>query len=52
MHVARGDVENGMAILDEAMIETISGDLAPFVTGWIYCFLLKTCQALGDRSRQ
>ena len=40
-----------MAILDEAMIETISGDLAPFVTGWIYCFLLKTCQALGDIGR-
>lgn len=51
MHVARGDVESGVAILDEAMIETISGDLAPFVTGWIYCFLLKTCQALGDISR-
>jgi ATP/maltotriose-dependent transcriptional regulator MalT len=40
-----------VSILDEAIIETISGDLAPFVTGWIYCFLLKTCQALGDIHR-
>jgi ATP/maltotriose-dependent transcriptional regulator MalT len=51
MRVSRGDVEDGVAILDEAMVETISGDLAPFVTGWIYCFLLKTCQALGDIRR-
>jgi ATP/maltotriose-dependent transcriptional regulator MalT len=33
------------------MVETVSGRLAPFVTGWIYCYLLKTCQALGDVSR-
>ncbi|HSE09986.1 MAG TPA: LuxR C-terminal-related transcriptional regulator [Nocardioidaceae bacterium] len=51
MRVARGDVTEGVAVLDEAMIETISGDLSPFVTGWIYCFLLKTCQALGDIRR-
>lgn len=51
MRVADGDVESGVALLDEAMVETVSGDLLPFVTGWIYCFLLKTCQALGDVSR-
>jgi DNA-binding NarL/FixJ family response regulator len=51
MHVARGDVAEGVAILDEAMIETVSGELVPFVTGWIYCFLLKTCQGLGDIGR-
>lgn len=51
MYVARGDVAEGVAVLDEAMAETVSGDLSPFVTGWIYCYLLKTCQALGDIRR-
>jgi ATP/maltotriose-dependent transcriptional regulator MalT len=51
MQVAAGDVAGGVATLDEAMIETVSGDLVPFVTGWIYCFLLKTCQGLGDVQR-
>ncbi|HEX6231581.1 MAG TPA: LuxR C-terminal-related transcriptional regulator [Jiangellaceae bacterium] len=51
MLAARGDIAAGVALLDEAMLETVSGALAPFVTGWIYCYLLKTCQALGDVSR-
>jgi ATP/maltotriose-dependent transcriptional regulator MalT len=51
MRVANGDVAEGVALLDEAMVETVSGDLGPFVTGWIYCYLLKTCQALGDVAR-
>jgi len=51
MRIAEGDVTGGVALLDESMVETASGDLSPFVTGWIYCFLLKTCQALGDIGR-
>jgi len=51
MLAARGDIAAGVALLDEAMVETVSGELSPFVTGWIYCYLLKTCQALGDVSR-
>lgn len=49
--LAARDIAAGLALLDEAMVETVSGELAPFVTGWIYCYLLKTCQALGDVSR-
>jgi ATP/maltotriose-dependent transcriptional regulator MalT len=51
MRVLRGDVAEGVAALDEAMVETTTGELSAFVTGWIYCFLLKTCQALGDIAR-
>jgi ATP/maltotriose-dependent transcriptional regulator MalT len=51
MLVLRGDVAEGVADLDEAMVETTTGELSAFVTGWIYCFLLKTCQALGDIRR-
>jgi ATP/maltotriose-dependent transcriptional regulator MalT len=51
MRIADSDVAAGVALLDEAMVEAVSGELDPFVTGWIYCFLLKTCQAIGDVSR-
>jgi len=51
MRVAAGDIAEGMAQLDEAMVEIVGGDLSPFVTGWIYCFLLKNCHAVGDVSR-
>jgi ATP/maltotriose-dependent transcriptional regulator MalT len=51
MTVMRGDVADGMALLDEAMVEASFGDLSPFVTGWVYCFLLKICQAMGDVRR-
>lgn len=51
MLTARGHIAAGLALLDDAMVETISGELDSFVTGWIYCYLLKTCQALGDVSR-
>ncbi|KRE31255.1 LuxR C-terminal-related transcriptional regulator [Agromyces sp. Soil535] len=51
MHVAAGDIAGGMAQLDEAMVETVGGDLSRFVTGWIYCFLLKNCHDTGDVSR-
>jgi ATP/maltotriose-dependent transcriptional regulator MalT len=51
MRAAAGDISGGVALLDEAMVETLSGELTPFVTGWIYCFLLKTCQAIGDVGR-
>jgi DNA-binding CsgD family transcriptional regulator/tetratricopeptide (TPR) repeat protein len=51
MRAAAGDISGGVALLDDAMVETVSGELTPFVTGWIYCFLLKTCQAIGDVGR-
>ncbi len=51
MLAACGEISAGVALLDEAMVETVSGALSPFVTGWIYCYLLKTCHALGDVSR-
>ncbi len=51
MLIASGEVDDGIAHLDDAMLDVSSDDLTPFVTGWIYCYLLKTCQAIGDVAR-
>ena len=49
--VAKGQVEEGMALLDEAMVGAVSGELGPLVTGTIYCAMITTCQRLTDYRR-
>ncbi|PSK95535.1 regulatory LuxR family protein [Haloactinopolyspora alba] len=51
VRVTRGETAEGIALLDEAMAEATCGGLTPFVTGWVYCLLLYTCQLLGDVGR-
>jgi class 3 adenylate cyclase len=49
--VARGDVEAGLALLDEATVAGVSGELAPNVTGMVYCNMISTCQELAEYRR-
>ncbi|HET9514938.1 MAG TPA: LuxR C-terminal-related transcriptional regulator [Gemmatimonadales bacterium] len=49
-----GRLEPGLALLDEAMVAVVSGELSPIVTGLIYCSVIDACQqafALG-RARE
>ena len=46
-----GEVEDGMSVLDDAMVSVISDDLAPLYTGWIYCTMLGACHDLADLGR-
>jgi class 3 adenylate cyclase len=46
-----GQVEEGLALLDEATASAVSGELAPLATGLIYCVTIHSCQALGDCRR-
>ncbi len=46
-----GDVEAGLALLDEATAAAVSGDLQPFSTGLVYCITIGACQDLGDYRR-
>jgi DNA-binding CsgD family transcriptional regulator len=47
-------VEDGLALLDEAMVAVTSGELSPLVTGLIYCSVIAACQGVYalDRARE
>lgn len=43
-----GDVRQGLALLDEAGVATVSGDLDPFSTGVVYCELVCALQGVAQ----
>ena len=43
-----GEVEQGLALLDEAAVATVSGELDSFLTGVVYCELVCALQALAQ----
>jgi class 3 adenylate cyclase len=49
--VARGQVAEGMALLDEAAVAALSGELQAMTTGIIYCNLISTCEGMADYKR-
>jgi ATP/maltotriose-dependent transcriptional regulator MalT len=46
-----GRAQQGMALLDEAMLEASSAELKPNWAGNIYCHLMAACYELGDIGR-
>jgi class 3 adenylate cyclase len=49
--VKMGEVEQGLALLDEATAAAVCGELQPYSTGLIYCITISSCQELGDYRR-
>lgn len=49
--VAKGQVKEGMALLDEATVAALSGELQPLTTGIIYCNLIGVCEQTADFQR-
>jgi class 3 adenylate cyclase len=49
--VQQGNVEAGLAILDEASTSAVAGELRPFATGLVYCVTITACQNVGDYRR-
>lgn len=49
-----GRVEEGLALLDEAMVAVTAGELSPLFTGLIYCSVVAGCQQVFalDRARE
>jgi tetratricopeptide (TPR) repeat protein len=49
--VRQGRVREGLRLVDEAMVDAVSGLLGPVMTARIYCNTISLCQALGDIRR-
>ena len=43
-----GEVRQGLELLDEAAVATVSGELDPFLTGVVYCELVCALQAVAQ----
>jgi class 3 adenylate cyclase len=51
IYVLRGQVDEGLALLDEATAAAISGELEPWTTGFVYCCTITSSSGLGDFRR-
>jgi class 3 adenylate cyclase len=49
--IAQGQYDEGMALLDQATVAALSGELRPFTTGAIYCNTISTCEEMADYKR-
>jgi class 3 adenylate cyclase len=49
--IAQGEVSSGMALLDEATVAALSGELRPITTGIVYCNVIGACEEIADYKR-
>jgi DNA-binding CsgD family transcriptional regulator len=54
IRLQQGQVEAGLALLDETMVTVVAGELSPLVTGLMYCSVIQACQQVYalDRTRE
>jgi class 3 adenylate cyclase len=49
--IAQGQYSEGIALLDEATVAALSGELRPLTTGIIYCNTISSCEEMADYKR-
>ncbi len=49
--VKQGELEAGLALLDEATASAVCGELRAFSTAIVYCVTISSCQDVGDYRR-
>jgi class 3 adenylate cyclase len=49
--VAQGQIAEGNALLDEATVAAVAGELNPMSTGIIYCNVISSCEEIADYRR-
>ena len=49
--IERGEIDRGVALLDEAMVAATAGELSAIIAGIVYCSVLSACADLFDVGR-
>jgi DNA-binding CsgD family transcriptional regulator len=51
IRIQQGRVEEGLRLLDEAMIAVTAGEVSPFLTGVVYCGVIACCEEAFEPRR-
>ncbi|OGO59512.1 MAG: hypothetical protein A2V85_09245 [Chloroflexi bacterium RBG_16_72_14] len=51
LRIAAGDASDGLALMEEASIAAVNGELSPFASGVICCAMISACRDLTDYQR-
>jgi class 3 adenylate cyclase len=49
--VFSGDVQAGLALVDEGILSAVGGELTPYAAGSIYCITITVCRSVADYGR-